>query len=169
VPLETACRVVGQTAIQIGGRGFRAHLRFEEQLVALALERAKIGGKTSGGCIFRPAGDEFHILREPARCAEDQAIEAPKGVWDGRFDYALEGDLGGRSLHIGPLGEAGLAQIGKDYDGFSEAWLGAPREARLTTLGLWCRNVLLSAPLAPWSSSPTAPKLNVSTVWSKKC
>ena len=167
VSLETACRVIGQTASRIGGRSFRAHLRFEEQLVELALERAKLGGKTSGGCTFRPAGDVFHILREPARCAVNKPLTTQKGVWDGRFSYELDGDLGGQDLHIGALNEVGIAQIEKDYDGFSEAWLGAPREARLTTPGLWQGDVLLSAPLAPWASTSQGSKLHVRTVWSK--
>lgn len=169
ISLETACRVIGQTASRIGGRGFRAHLRFEEQLVELALERSKIGGKTSGGCTFRPAGDFFHILREPARCEPRVPISTPGGTWDGRFDYEIVGELDGQDLQIGAVDEAGLAQIGKDYDGFSEIWQAAPREARLTTPGLWRGDVLLSAPLAPWVSDPTSPKLHIRTVWSKTC
>ena len=167
VPLETACRVIGQIASRIGGRGFRAHLQFEEQLVELALARADTGGRTSGGCIFRPAGNSFLVLREPARCAPNEPLEDSNRVWDHRFNYEVQGDTEGTDLHVGLLDEVGLAQIPKDYSGFSEVWRDAPREARLTTPGLWKGNVLLSAPLAPWTSAFSAPKLLVSTVWSK--
>jgi len=169
VPVETACRVIGQTAKLIGGCGFRAHLRFEEQLLEMALARAEGGGRTSGGCTFRPAGDSFHVLREPARCAPKLSIESRSGVWDHRFSFDLEAGDGQTGLHIGALGEAGLAQFPKDFDDLSAGWLEAPREARLTTPGLWRGDVLLSAPLAPWVSDASAPKLHISTVWSNSC
>lgn len=167
--LETACRVIGKATAALSGGGFRASLRFEEQIVAMAMTRARRGGITQKRCIFRPDGDRLHVLREPKRCDPHAHPAEKSGLWDSRFAYEIEGvaDLSG--LAVGALGELGLTQIPRDYDRFSMAWCDAPREVQLATPGLWRGDMLLSAPLAPWTAADATPTLHIRTVWPASC
>ena len=167
--LETACRLIGQATTAMSGGGFRASLQFEEQIVTMARMRAREGGLTQKRCIFRPDGDRFHILREPERCAPMTQSSDKSGIWDMRFSYEIGVEDDQTGLSVGPIGASGLTQIPKEYDGFSAAWLQAPREARLTAPGLWRGDTLLSAPLAPWAVNLDAPTLRVRTVWPASC
>jgi len=167
--LETACRVIARATAALSGGGFRASLQFEERIVAMALTRARGGGVTQKRCIFRPDGERFHILREPERCASQAQSGKDSGIWDTRFVYEIRDRSDADDLFIGALGATGLAQIPKDYDALSIAWRDAPREARLTTPGLWRGDTLLSAPLAPWVASDATPSLLIRTVWPASC
>ncbi len=165
--MDTACRVVSRAMSMMTARKYRAHLSFEEQIVALARRREMTGGQTLGGCMFQPFGDRFNILREPARCEVKTPTGQATGMWDERFQFQIDGGGSFSDLCVGALGRAGLRQIPKNYNGFSEAWHSSPYEAKLTTPGLWSNDVLLSAPLAPWTSDRSAPKLLISMAWSK--
>ena len=164
---ETACRVIGQTINLISGNGGRPRLSVEEEMLEWMLKRDTTGGKTFAHCTFRPNGDRFNILREVIRCAPKTQPAEINGLWDGRFYFDIVSNKDVSGLQVGALGEVGIAQIPKDNVDYSVAWLAAPREARLATPALWRGDVLVNAPLAPWTAETNGPELVVKARWSK--
>ncbi len=164
---ETACRVIGQIINLFSDNGGRPRLSVEEEMLEWMLKRYSSGGKTFAHCAFRPNGDRFNILRETARCAPKTQPGEVNGLWDGRFHFDIPGKKGTPNLQVGALGEAGIIQIPKDNVDYSEAWLAAPREARLATPALWRDDVLVNAPLAPWAAETNGPELVVKARWCK--
>lgn len=117
---------------------------------------------TLHGCLLRRSGSFVAIIREPAACdrATREWVDGP--VWDGRFAVAGKVPPG---LSLRMVGEAGLRCIPKDCETLSEAWRLAPRQARMTTPGLWRGETLVSAPLAGWSEAPDAPTIRMHILW----
>lgn len=165
-PEDTRTRAFARLLCMVSGTHYRPD--YESLLAAFeaVTGQADPAATTLHGCILRRSGEIVAIIREPAAC--DRATRnGPDGpVWDGRFaleDRALTPEAG---LFLSMVGEAGLRQIPKDCETVSEAWRCAPREARITTPGLWRGETLVSAPLAPWLNGPTIPFIGLRIIWS---
>ena len=166
---ETALRVLADLLRTLSGQVYRPRLHSVRKARLLVRDPDGTEARTLHGCILRPAGDVVHVFREPAACDAATRPGNEAMLWDGRFKVSLGASASNdEELEVRALAEAGLAQIPKEYDGFSAAWKEAPREARLTTPALWKDNTLIAASLVPWAV-PGAPALQVRTVWPASC
>jgi tRNA(Ile)-lysidine synthase len=162
---DTRTRAFARLLCMVSG----THYRPDYESLLAAFERvagqADPAATTLHGCILRRSGGFVAIIREPAACDRATRSGTDSAVWDGRFT------LEGRSLAVETglslrmVGEAGLRQIPKDCETVSEAWKSAPREARITSLGLWHGETLVAVPLAPWSIAPDTPSIGIRTIW----
>ncbi len=150
-----------------------AHYRPDYEALCAALGRvtgqADPAATTLHGCVLRRSGAFVTIMREPAACDRATRGGLSGSAWDGRFDLDSGGQARDPSLSLRMIGEAGLRQIPKDSETVSEAWRQAPREARMTTPGLWHGETLVSAPLAPWSAAPDPPLITARIIWPEPC
>ncbi|MEZ0225281.1 MAG: tRNA lysidine(34) synthetase TilS [Alphaproteobacteria bacterium] len=114
----------------------------------------KFSGRTLGGCeIFPGKPGEAFICREVATAAGPSPLENGM-LWDGRFrvsGYRVES-----GLHVGILGEDGLAQFRKknapDTPPFARLE-SLPYKVRKTIPALWKNKNLMAVPYLNWADA----------------
>lgn len=113
------------------------------------LKRGLTKAATLGGCLISPRKERIMITREPRSCPIQPAMPG-RTCWDGRFEL----DLVGKSIEsadaptLGPLGEAGIAQVRADRHevGEKSPLSGFPPSALRSLPAIWQENQLLAAP-----------------------
>lgn len=93
------------------------------------------------GCLVQRKKTAIWVIREPSAVAGTSC--GIHQVWDGR--WKVRGPDQGRDLHIGPLGEAGLA----DHKNWRDS--GYPRAVLLSSPAVWRHDCLIAAPLLGYS------------------
>lgn len=147
--VSVGLRVLSAIALTIGGsadspRGERLQRLFE----ALTTDEARRGW-TLGGCLFRAAGNDLMVFREPALVQPPLDVAGAGTVdWDGRFRVVLSGAgratlraLGNIATPPGPLRRAlRRSRI--------------PAAARATLPSLWRDSGLLAVPHLGYGLAP---------------
>jgi tRNA(Ile)-lysidine synthase len=134
-PEELRLRLVAGALAWVAGAPMRPRLVVTEAAAAAVLEGSVGRGLVLFGCVLRPRRGRIALHREPAAVAAP--VPAACGVWDGRWRVTGAEHAG---LVIGALGPEGLAAR-PDWRAS-----GLPREALLTTPGLWHGDRLVAAP-----------------------
>lgn len=133
-PAEIRLRLVAHALRWVASAPYRPRLRALERLIGAAAEGQ---GGTLHGCLTSVADETLRIGREAASL---DGVTAPIGaLWDRRWRITGPAD---DTLHVGVLGEAGLAACANWRD------TGHPRHALIATPALWRGAELIAAPLA---------------------
>ncbi len=150
VPAPEEIRLRALSALLTTLAGERYAPRFD-RLTRLdgRLKRGLTKAATLGGCLISPRKDRITITREPQRCPI-QPVMRGRTCWDGRFDLDLAGKAfeSANAPTLGPLGEAGMAQIRADRSkvGTDSPHSGYPAPALRSLPAIWQGNQLLAAP-----------------------
>ncbi|MCV3272890.1 tRNA lysidine(34) synthetase TilS [Roseobacter sinensis] len=135
LPDETARRILLSAIGWISGSGYAPRRR----PVLGLIEALKQGtGGTVDGCQAWRDRDTLWVFREY------QPVRALKCRVDARWDdrWVLKGGLPDEQLHLGALGDAGLAQL-RDW-----RTAGLPRDVLRVTPAVWRDQELVAAPMA---------------------
>lgn len=147
LPDETRWRLFAGALCHVSGAQYRPRFDALQRTLATLAE----GGRaTLHGCLCQADATELRVGREPAAAAAP--VRAP-GLWDGRWRISCPEAA---ALHVGALGEAGLA----DRPGWRDT--GLSRTTLLVSPALWDGDRLHSALLID-----DRPDCRVELAWDK--
>lgn len=156
-PREVRLRALARALMAVGGAEYAPRLVSLERLEARIAKGLKRGA-TLAGCRLLPRRAGVLLVREAAAAAPVAVQPGAALLWDGRFEVRVgrrRSAAGGHALSLGPLGEAGWAQVAAAIPALRKLPIPAP--ARLPLPALFDRRGVLEAPLFGFRRRPEIP------------
>lgn len=160
MPADLARRVLSRALMMVAPAPYPPGF----DLLAAVLADIRAGsftGRTAYGCDLSPLGrGEMLVTREYAAIAPLPLGGTDPLIWDHRFDITGCGGLAGESLHIAPLGTAGVAMLRKQaaaQKNILAALAQWPGKVRAVLPAIWQGENLLSVPHLSWHDTAAPP------------
>lgn len=162
MPADLARRVLSRMLAKIAPAPYPPG----HELLSAVLDDIRAGsftGRTAYGCDLSPMGaDSMLVTREAAAIAPQPLDGAGILIWDGRFECSGLPAGAGESLHLAPLGAAGVATLRKQAAGDKNILARLehlPGKVRAVLPAIFQGEKLLSVPHLSWHDAAAMPVL----------
>jgi len=161
LPDEMARRVLAHVLRRIAPAEYPPGTHLVDRLYQ-ALRQEDFAGQTAAGCDVQPlGGGQILIVREQAGITLREPLRANM-CWDGRFQMTGPVESFADGWDIGPLGQAGIAALRKQFtaDDPARAKLESlPGRVRASLPAVWGGEKILHVPHLSWISPQATPNL----------